>query len=77
MIRWDMRGHARSDSPDDPSLYGKHHQVADMKALLDHCGGAPSPSSSSPRAVLVGHSMGAYDHMLFHLVHPGNCQKNT
>ena len=53
LVRWDMRGHAKSDSPSDPSLYGKHHQVADMKAILDACG-----AGASRKAVLIGHSMG-------------------
>jgi pimeloyl-ACP methyl ester carboxylesterase len=33
-----MRGHARSDSPDDEKVYHKQHQVDDMKAVLDECG---------------------------------------
>jgi hypothetical protein len=33
-----MRGHAKSESPDDPDLYSKQHQVDDMKAVLDACG---------------------------------------
>ena len=27
MISWDMRGHAKSDSPDDAAMYSKQHQV--------------------------------------------------
>ena len=33
-----MRGHARSDSPDDEKVYHKQNQVDDMKAVLDECG---------------------------------------
>ena len=58
-IIWDMRGHAMSDSPDDASMYNKQHQVDDMKAVLDACG--------VKQAVFLGHSMGAYDNMLFYL----------
>lgn len=57
LIRWDMRGHGRSDSPDDASSYSKQHQVEDMAAVLDACG--------VQQAVFVGHSMGAFDSLLF------------
>lgn len=62
VIRWDMRGHARSDSPDDATQYSKQHQVDDMAAILDACG--------VQQAVFLGHSMGAYDNMLFYLSSP-------
>jgi pimeloyl-ACP methyl ester carboxylesterase len=65
-ITWDMRGHAGSDSPEDPRLYSKQHQVDDMKAVLDHCG--------VKSAVFLGHSMGAYDNMLFYLSDKRNQQ---
>jgi pimeloyl-ACP methyl ester carboxylesterase len=58
-INWDMRGHAASDSPDDAALYNKQIQIDDMKAVLDACG--------VQKAVFLGHSMGAYDNMLFYL----------
>jgi len=67
VIRWDMRGHARSDSPDDPSLYSKQHQVDDMAAVLDAC--------KVDKAVFLGHSMGAYDNMLFYLSSPENAAR--
>jgi hypothetical protein len=28
-----MRGHAKSDAPDDPALYNKMEQVLDLKAV--------------------------------------------
>lgn len=62
IIRWDMRGHAKSDSPDDPSMYNKQHQVDDMLTVLDACG--------VQQAVFLGWSMGAYDNMLFYLSGP-------
>lgn len=40
-------------------MYNKQHQVDDMKAVLEECG--------VHQAVFVGHSMGAYDNMLFFL----------
>jgi pimeloyl-ACP methyl ester carboxylesterase len=58
-VVWDMRGHAASDSPDDAALYNKQIQIDDMKAVLDACG--------VQKAVFLGHSMGAYDNMLFYL----------
>lgn len=52
VVVWDMRGHGRSDAPDDPSQYSTAHSLADMGSLLDEAGG--------DRAVLVGHSLGGY-----------------
>jgi len=57
IIRWDMRGHANSDSPEQDLFYSKQHQIDDMRAVLDACG--------VKAAVFVGHSMGAYDNLLF------------
>mmetsp|Transcript_115608 Transcript_115608/g.338169 ORF Transcript_115608/g.338169 Transcript_115608/m.338169 type:complete len:276 (-) Transcript_115608:70-897(-) len=62
VIRWDMRGHARSDSPDDETKYSKQHQVDDMAAVLDAC--------KVQQAIFLGHSMGAYDNMLFYFSNP-------
>src|SRR5207248_6200252 len=38
VITWDMRGHGRSGSPDDPEQYSHAACVADMAALLDAAG---------------------------------------
>uniref|UniRef100_A0A7S1S676 AB hydrolase-1 domain-containing protein n=1 Tax=Alexandrium catenella TaxID=2925 RepID=A0A7S1S676_ALECA len=62
VIRWDMRGHAQSESPDDETKYSKQHQVDDMAAVLDAC--------KVEQAIFLGHSMGAYDNMLFFLSSP-------
>mmetsp|Transcript_42482 Transcript_42482/g.98439 ORF Transcript_42482/g.98439 Transcript_42482/m.98439 type:complete len:274 (+) Transcript_42482:47-868(+) len=67
LIRWDMRGHARSDSPNDETKYSKQHQVDDMMAVLDAC--------KVQQAVFLGHSMGAYDNMLFYLSSPGHARR--
>ncbi len=61
VIVWDMRGHGRSDYPDDQSLYSETHTVADMAALLDHCG--------IDTAVIGGLSLGGYSSLAFHLAH--------
>jgi pimeloyl-ACP methyl ester carboxylesterase len=62
VITWDMRGHGRSDSPEDPSLYSEAHTVADMKALLDNL--------QFTSAVIGGLSLGGYMSLAFCLAHP-------
>ena len=79
MVRYDMRGHARSDVPPDASRYGKAHQVEDLRAVLS---AAAYGGKRGPRpAVLVGHSMGGYDSLLFALCYPervlGLCLAST
>lgn len=62
LVIWDMRGHGRSDSPDDPALYSEPATVADMAALLDEVG--------AERAIVGGLSLGGYMSLAFHRVHP-------
>jgi pimeloyl-ACP methyl ester carboxylesterase len=62
LVIWDMRGHGRSDSPDDPSLYSEPATVADMAALLDAVG--------AKTAIVGGLSLGGYMSLAFHRVHP-------
>ena len=62
VLTWDMRGHASSDSPRDPSAYGVEQSVEDMGALLDVLG--------EERAVLGGMSLGGYLSLAFHARHP-------
>ena len=62
VITWDLRGHGRSDSPADPAAYSVELSIADMAALLDR--------AHAERAVLVGHSLGGYLSLAFHLAHP-------
>ena len=62
VITWDMRGHGRSDYPSDPGAYSEAHTVADMAALLDHCG--------TDEAIIGGLSLGGYMSLAFHLRHP-------
>ncbi|MFI5315971.1 MAG: alpha/beta fold hydrolase [Myxococcota bacterium] len=61
VITWDLRGHGRSDSPADPAAYSVEVSLADMAALLDRARAA--------RAVIVGHSLGGYLSLAFHLAH--------
>lgn len=62
VITWDMRGHGRSDSPEDPERYSHAACVADMAALLDMAG--------AERAVLGGLSLGGFLSLEFVLEHP-------
>jgi len=64
LILWDMRGHGRTDYPQDPSAYSEFHCVSDMAALLDLVCGHGS------RAVVGGLSLGGYMSLAFHLAHP-------
>jgi pimeloyl-ACP methyl ester carboxylesterase len=36
LILWEPRGHARSDSPEDPAKYSFQRWALDLKAVLDH-----------------------------------------
>ena len=36
LVLWEPRGHARSDSPEDPARYSFQRWVLDLKAVLDH-----------------------------------------
>jgi len=62
IISWDMRGHGQTESPCDPAQYSAALTVADMRALLGHCG--------VDRAVIGGLSLGGYVSLAFYLAHP-------
>ena len=62
IISWDMRGHGQTESPRDPRQYSAALTVADMRAVLQHCG--------EPRAVIGGLSLGGYVSLAFYLAHP-------
>jgi len=62
LITWDIRGHGRSDSPEDPALYSEELSVGDMLAVLD--------AEGVDRAVLGGLSLGGYLSLAFHLRYP-------
>lgn len=36
LVLWEPRGHARSQSPEDPARYSFGHWVGDLRAVLDH-----------------------------------------
>jgi pimeloyl-ACP methyl ester carboxylesterase len=62
LVLWDMRGHGRSDYPDDPSLYSEALTVGDMAAILDAVG--------AERAIIGGLSLGGYMSLAFYRAHP-------
>jgi pimeloyl-ACP methyl ester carboxylesterase len=62
VIGWDMRGHFRSDAPDDLAEYTQDIVVEDLRALCDHLG--------IVRAVFGGHSLGGYTALRFHEKYP-------
>lgn len=59
VVTWDLRGHGRSPSPDDPAAYSVDVVLADLDGLV---GDGP--------AVLVGHSLGGQLSIGFALRHP-------
>ena len=62
VVTWDIRGHGRSDSPDDPAQYSEALSVDDMAALLDLVG--------ADQAVVGGLSLGGYLSLAFHVRFP-------
>lgn len=66
LVTWDMRGHGRTDSPEDLSLYSEAHTVADMAALLDEVG--------ARTAIVGGLSLGGYMSLAFHRAYPERCR---
>ena len=62
VITWDIRGHGRSDSPEDQALYSAELSVADMEAILEATG--------AQKAVVGGLSLGGYLSLAFHLRYP-------
>jgi pimeloyl-ACP methyl ester carboxylesterase len=62
LVLWDLRGHGRSDYPDDASAYSEASTVADMAALLDAVG--------VDSAIVGGLSLGGYMSLAFYRAHP-------
>ena len=61
LVLWDMRGHGRSDYPDDPAAYSEASAMADMAALLDKVG--------ARTAIVGGLSLGGYMSLAFYRAH--------
>ena len=62
VVSWDMRGHYRSEAPEDPAQYTQDLVVEDLRALCDHLG--------IERAVQGGHSLGGYTALRFYQAYP-------
>src|SRR4051812_19599374 len=60
VIAWDLRGHGRSEAPDDPALYTHELALGDMERVLEDAG----------EAVLCGMSLGGYLSLAFRARHP-------
>lgn len=60
VLRYDARGHARSDAPDDPTAYSPDTFVDDMAAVL----------RNTESSIVAGLSMGASTALRFALRHP-------
>jgi len=61
-VSWDMRGHFRTEAPDDLALYTQDIVVEDLRALCDHL--------NIKRAVFGGHSLGGYTALRFYEEYP-------
>jgi pimeloyl-ACP methyl ester carboxylesterase len=62
LILWDMRGHGRSDYPEDQLQYSEEATVDDMAAVLDAAG--------AQAAIIGGLSLGGYMSLAFHRKYP-------
>jgi pimeloyl-ACP methyl ester carboxylesterase len=62
LILWEPRGHARSDSPEDPRQVTFAHWTMDLEGLLDHL--------KIDRAIVGGLSLGGGIATRFTLAHP-------
>jgi pimeloyl-ACP methyl ester carboxylesterase len=62
LVLWDMRGHGRSDYPEDPAAYSEALTVGDIAALLDEVGAGT--------AIVGGLSLGGYMSLAFYRAHP-------
>lgn len=62
VITWDMRGHGRSASPEDPAAYSEQATVDDLAGILQALG--------IEHAVIGGLSLGGYMSLAFNVAHP-------
>ena len=62
LVSWDMRGHAETESPNDPAQYSEALTLADMAALMDLL--------EMDRAIVGGLSLGGFMSLAFQLAHP-------
>ncbi len=62
VVSWDMRGHYRSEAPEELDAYTQDIVVEDLRALCDHLG--------IETAVQGGHSLGGYTALRFYQAYP-------
>ncbi|HKE97961.1 MAG TPA: alpha/beta fold hydrolase [Actinomycetes bacterium] len=62
VLTFDGRGNGRSDRPTEPGAYAEHEFAADALAVMD--------ATRTPRAIVVGFSMGAQRGLLLAADHP-------
>jgi pimeloyl-ACP methyl ester carboxylesterase len=62
LITWDMRGHGRTECPEDLSFFGQDETVDDMCAVLDRL--------DIRKAVIGGHSLGGFMSLAFNARYP-------
>lgn len=62
VIAWDMRGHGKTDSPEDQAAYSEETTVDDMAAILG--------AEGAEQAVVGGLSLGGYMSLAFYLKYP-------
>lgn len=62
VLRWEIRGHSRTETEDDVRAYSFDQAVGDMAALMDAVG--------EQQAVMSGFSLGGYLSLRFRAAHP-------
>lgn len=62
VIRWDMRGHGETESPEIPGAYSQERTVEDMQALLN--------DREVEHVVLAGMSLGGTMSLAYRIRHP-------
>ena len=62
LIRWDMRGHGRTECPEDLGHFSQDATADDMRGLLDHL--------NIEKAVIGGHSLGGFMTLAFNVRYP-------
>lgn len=66
LIIWDMRGHGKSDYPEQMIEYSEEKTVGDIDALIDVAG--------AETAIVGGLSLGGYMCLAYHCKHPDRVQ---
>jgi pimeloyl-ACP methyl ester carboxylesterase len=66
VLTFDGRGNGRSDRPTEPEAYAEREFAADALAVMD--------ATQTPRAIIVGFSMGAHRGLLLAANHPERVQ---